>query len=235
MRHQILRFGGQQVRVGSWRGDPRTGYLAPLVAPGSLTSPTVEAALDVLARQGFRSVVTSALGTAERGPFERLGFDELRHLHLLGHDLASVPAAPPVRTRRMRRSERSLLLAIDNEAFEPFWRLDDESLTEAVEATPRRRIRLAMAGRPVGYAITGLARRAGYIQRLAVRPGDQHGGRGTALVVDALQWARRRGATAVLVNTQTDNVGALTLYERCGFVRRPEGLTVFGRHLDGPR
>ena len=82
-----------------------------------------------------------------------------------------------------------------------------------------------------GYAITGRAGALGYLQRLAVHPDHQREGVGTALVADALWWARRRGAIAMLVNTQESNATALTLYERLGFHAEPEGLAVLERRL----
>jgi len=65
-------------------------------------------------------------------------------------------------------------------------------------------------------------------------PDHQHRGIATALVVDALWWARRRGAHSVLVNTQVTNTGALSLYEHLGFRPEPHGLAVLERPF-GPR
>ena len=64
-------------------------------------------------------------------------------------------------------------------------------------------------------------------------PARQRGGIGTALVIDALHWAQRRGATSMLVNTQETNSGALALYEHLGFVREADGLDVLELPLPG--
>ena len=63
------------------------------------------------------------------------------------------------------------------------------------------------------FAITGVANRVGYLQRLAVDPSAQRRGLGHALVADSLDWMHRRGATTAMVNTAFDNEAALGLYD----------------------
>jgi ribosomal protein S18 acetylase RimI-like enzyme len=128
---------------------------------------------------------------------------------------------------------------VDGLAFDAFWRFDRSGLADARSATPVSRFRVA-EGEPersvegvTGYAVTGRAGAIGYLQRLAVHPDAQRQGIGAALVTDALRWAKRRGAHAVMVNTQVTNVRALRLYERLGFVREANGLAVLSCSLDG--
>ena len=82
---------------------------------------------------------------------------------------------------------------------------------------------------PLGYAITGIAGRRGYVQRLAVHPDARRRGIGATLLVDGLRWARRRGAREAVVNTDRDNAAARSLYESYGFVELPAGLVVLER------
>src|SRR5918993_841562 len=101
-----------------------------------------------------------------------------------------------------RRRDRPDVLDVDHAAFEPFWRLDEPGLSDALAATTAVRFRLARAGGDVvGYAITGRAEHRGYVQRLAVSPAVQGRGVGAALLIDGLRWLRRRGAPAPGVNT----------------------------------
>lgn len=83
----------------------------------------------------------------------------------------------------------------------------------------------------LGYALSGQAGQAGYLQRLAVHPAWRQQGVGKLLVEDALAWLRRRGAVTGWVNTQTQNEAALRLYQRLGFVLQEHPLTVMHRAL----
>jgi GNAT superfamily N-acetyltransferase len=231
----LLTFGTEQYRIGSWRGHRDTGYLAPLTAPEHISRAGLDRARERLARRGYREVLTAALTAAEQPVFHSAGFTVHERLHLLRHDLRDLrtgkrPAG--FRMRRGHRWERKAILAVDHAAFDSFWRLDTVSLVEAIQATPVSRVRVAVDGDIVGYAITGHAGDTGYLQRLAVKPSHQGRGIATALVDDALSWLRSRNATAASVNTQEANDRALLLYERTGFVRVEPGLAVLRCELD---
>lgn len=119
------------------------------------------------------------------------------------------------------------MLDIDRRAFEEFWRFDGVALNEARKATPVSRYRvLSLNGEIVGYHVTGKANNRGYLQRLAVDPDHAGKGIGTALVFDCLTWLSQHKVSEALVNTQERNQRALDLYERHGFIRQQEGLTV---------
>ena len=226
-----VRRGTERLRVGVWRGDRSIAYLAPITdRPPSPAM--VRYACDVLARRGFREVLTAALTEHERAGFVAEGFEVRDSLHLLSHDLGTIPSAPAAQLRRGRRRDRPAALAADHEAFPPFWRLDDEGLQEALTATPSARFRVAVVGRGIaGYCVTGRAGRRGYLQRLAVRPQHQGHGLGRALVADALAWLQHRGVASAVVNTQVQNERALQLYLAMGFRLQPSGLEVLGRTM----
>jgi ribosomal protein S18 acetylase RimI-like enzyme len=229
----VIRRGHERVRAGPWRGDSDVAYLSP--APGApLPSVSlVRRCLDQLAEEGFSRVVTSALLPHEQGAFITVGFSVTEELLLLAHDLRTLPAAPPVPTRRALDVDRPLVLGVDAMSFPPFWQLDDDGLDEALSATPRARFRVVEddEGAPYGYAITGRAGRRGYLQRLAVHPDRRRLGVGQALVLDGLRWLRRWRADRALVNTQEGNDAAAALYRELGF--RPESvrLSVLGADL----
>lgn len=149
-----------------------------------------------------------------------------QRLHLLVHDLGGLGIGrwqlrPSVAMRKARRSDEPAVLRIDSAAFEPLWRLGADGLDYALRATPLTRHRVATRGRAgevVGYAVSGIAGERGYLQRLGVAPSTRRRGVGSALVIDALRWMRRRRAHDAIVNTQTDNDAALALYLDLGFV-----------------
>jgi ribosomal protein S18 acetylase RimI-like enzyme len=241
-----IEWGPDRLRISPWRGDATVAHLTP--TPGRTpTAAAIDRCVDDLRRRGYRAVLTSALGEAEQPTFLDAGFRVYEELELLQHDLHGLSDgamheelgsggtsgeldASSTRIRRGRRRDSDAVLDLDGLAFDPFWRFDALGLADARSATPTSRFRVAEHERRIaGYAITGRAASIGYLQRLAVHPDAQGRGIGRALVVDALVWARRRGANSVLVNTQAGNRGALLLYQRMGFVREPSGLAVLER------
>jgi ribosomal-protein-alanine N-acetyltransferase len=222
---QLVALGGQQVRLGSWRSTANLGYVAPVSDTAPLSVPTLRSALGLLASRGFTEVISGAVPEPQAQPFLDAGFRVRERLHLLAHPLTDVAAPRRGVVRRGRRRDHPAALAVDRQAFEPFWQLDADALSETLEATPISRLRIT--GRPVdGYAVFGLAGDHGYLQRLAVHPDQRGRGLGSALVTDGLAWARRRGALRVLVNTQEQNLTALRLYRALGFISEPHWLLV---------
>ncbi|CAB4606588.1 unannotated protein [freshwater metagenome] len=227
-RTDTITGHADRMRIGPWRGDPGLALLSP--TPGAPPSPeALHRAVLSIADAGYRAVLTPALTFPEQPVFLEYGFSVHERLHLLRHDLFDLPSAtaPHTLIRRGRSRDIDAVLELDGLAFDRFWRFDLNGLLDARHATPRSRFRVAcVRNRVVGYHVAGLARRLGYLQRLAVHP-DFHGrGIGTALVGDALSWCRRRGCESVLVNTQEINQRAHSLYQHLGFTDEPTGLAV---------
>lgn len=221
-----------------WRGHDDVAHLV-LGERVPTDTETIEACLAALRRSGYCSVVTSALSPADSLPFVDAGFEVRERLHLLEHDLTSLPApngaADRRRCRRAWRNDRASVIELDRLAFDRFWRLEEQGLREALQATPAVRFRVAdfddSRRGAIAYAITGRAGRRGYLQRVAVHPDGRRQGWGRALVLDALRWLARHDVQRALVNTQWTNDAALALYESCGFRRLPVGLCVLDRTL----
>ena len=227
MSVDLVRWGSDRLRVGPWRGDTRTAYVAPLADGAPTAAEAVRQCCTVLSDRGFRAVITAALGPAESRGFIEAGFEVRERLHLLAHDLHDVPSASARELRRGRRIDREGALAVDTRSFDTFWRLDDAGFDEAIAATPSSRFRVATVGeRVVGYAVSGRAGTRGFLQRLAIDPDHQRKGLGQALAIDGLRWMKRRGVDRAMVNTQEHNDGALALYQHLGFRLQPGGLAV---------
>lgn len=203
---------------------------------------------------GVSTVRTGVLTPVDAEPFLACGFETALQLEVLTHDLDGLPArradrrpGAEVRFRAMRRTDVADLLALDRAAFAAIegiptsavargWS-DAATLDDAIRATPVTRVRVAVRAddptRVVGFAVTGRARRFGYLQRLAVDPGHQSRGVGTALVLDSLRWCRRWGVRRVAVNTQTGNSRALSRYLALGFRRCEPALVICERRPVG--
>jgi ribosomal protein S18 acetylase RimI-like enzyme len=237
----VLHWGRERVRIGTWRGDAQIAFLAPLPAAPVPSAAFLRRCLGTLAEQGFTRVITSALSPTEQAGFLAAGFTEQEQLRLLVIDLGpELPEIPPGPRLARGRPRRDAVLAVDNAAFAPFWRFDAQSLADAIAATPATRFRAALldesaapAGGPAradsrvaGYAICGRAGQRGFVQRLAVDPALRRSGLGSRLLLDGLHWMRRHGVRRAVVNTQIENYGALALYRGLGFVDEPTGLSV---------
>jgi ribosomal protein S18 acetylase RimI-like enzyme len=227
----LLRWGGDRLRVGSWRGDAHVAYISPLPESGTPSTEAVRRCTALLRERGYQEAVTAALAASEANAFLAAGFTVRERLHLLAHELVhlddSKTASPHASIRRARRSDRNAALEVDARSFDPFWRLDAAGLDEAVDATPSSRFRVIENSAGVaGYAVSGRAGSRGFLQRLAVDPEARRKGFGSALVLDGLRWMKRRGASRAMVNTQERNTEALQLYEQLGFHLQPGGLAV---------
>jgi ribosomal protein S18 acetylase RimI-like enzyme len=159
--------------------------------------------------------------------WKEAGFVETDRLLLMEHQLRSVEQ-PTAIVEAGGIQPLEEIHSIDNEAFAPRWRLGRLGLEESVSATTHSAVfRIIEAGQCQGFAISGIALGTGYLQRLAVSPEHRGRGLGSDLVRVSLRWARGQGARSMLVNTQTDNVAAASLYRRLGFDDVPGGLLLF--------
>lgn len=236
---QTLILGNERFRVGPWHADAAIAYLSLTPDVPRPSAAGLRRCLRRLSDQGYSSIITAALHPEEARSFLATGFTEHDRLRVLSHDLVdldgprrSVPPDWGLRLRRARRADRDASLVVDARAFPGFWRLDRSGLEEALEATPRTRFRVARTcDRVVGYAVTGRAGSQGFLQRLATDPTAAGHGVGSALVLDALTWARRRHLARVLVNTQADNERALQMYLRLGFEPTTTDLVVLTRPI----
>jgi GNAT superfamily N-acetyltransferase len=232
VRQQTLRFGASWARLAPWRGDTHVAQL--LVGPDARAS--AGAVRDCLAQaraSGYESVVTGAVPAPESLAFLEAGLSVQERLHLLERPLDGAPPGPERRLTRAAPGDRRAIVALDDLAFPPFWRLGRAGIRDAIDASPRSRLRVGREA-TVGvraYAITGSAGTHGYLQRVAVHPDARRHGWGRALVADALTWLWRNGANRAYVNTQPANSAALELYAAMGFALLPDGLCVLGGAL----
>jgi ribosomal protein S18 acetylase RimI-like enzyme len=155
------------------------------------------------------------------------GFIENDRLLLLESRLASV-GPPDHQVEPGGLEPLDEIYAIDQASFPPAWRLGRLGLAESVAATGRSVVLRTkdQQGTVSGFAICGVSLGTGYLQRLAVDPSSRAQGIGGSLVAASMAWARRQGAATLLVNTQSDNQPAASLYRRMGFTDVVGGLVL---------
>jgi len=229
------RVGHGRARLSPSAADPEIARL--VVSPDApLDEAGVTTCVERARALGFRGIVTNALSDTEVAPFLRCDFAVHERLHLLAADLSTasrstVRPRPGLHVTRVRRREQITVLQLDASSFSGSWRLGRNGLADALRATPGRQFRAARdhTDAITGYAITGIAGRLGYLQRIAVDPAHRREGVARALVLDAFTYLWSHGASRAYVNTQLDNAGALALYHSCGFELLTSGLAVLER------
>ena len=129
------------------------------------------------------------------------------------------PREKAVRLRRMRRGDRSAILALERELFPDDAWTPEMFATEFAQPASRRLYLVAEEGDAlIGYA--GMMFTGGPqadVVTLAVDPARWSQGTGTALLLALVDEAGRRGCTDVLLEVREDNPRARRLYLRHGF------------------
>lgn len=211
-----------------WPNDPTVAHLVFIDHADVPTPDQVAHAVAHARDRGARAIRTSALFPRAADVVLGQGFEPIDRLTLLSRPISRRSTPPAGRpTRPLMPWHHGDAAEVDRDAFGPLWGNDASSLRDIRRATPHHRARVVRDGRAlVGFAISGAAGDAGYLQRLAVVSTHRRLGHARDLVVDALRWMSDGGLTSVLVNTGVANSAALALYDGLGFRRLPDELTI---------
>jgi len=142
------------------------------------------------------------------------------------NQLSVLAKADGIRIRPMTEADLPEVAAVDAEAFAPLWRNSEETLRVALSLAVSAMVAENEAG-VVGYQVTtGNGMRA-HLARLAVSPQVQRRGVGRALLQNLFTFAERNGYVNLTVNTQSDNLTSMKLYEGTGFRKTGEMYPVY--------
>lgn len=183
-----------------------------------------------LAEVGASGVLSPPLPLPAQTIWNEADFTPYASLSLMRRRLVKVPP-PGHLVVEGSDADLSEALRIDAAAFDEFWRFDEHAFAEAMTSTPRTVLHTVGAsdGGLAGFAVTGVGSTLAYLQRVAVDPRFQGTGIGRALVRASARWAAKAGATAIMLNTQVENLPAISLYESEGFDTLDEPLAVLIR------
>ncbi len=229
MRGEPVGFLGISARAPA--GDPAEVWAdvdLAAVHPDRVVSRTLQALLAELTPIARDRGVTGLVCLAAAGWLQeglaQVGFTEtdqvITYAHTLRRTLPEI--APVARLRPAAAGTLGTVLSLNAAAFEPFWRYDESALMSWL-LTSDRAVLAEWEGQPVGFALTsnGAAGSYAHLIRVATHPAVHGRGIGRQLVVDALHYARQRGAAGLALNTQASNTVSRGLYESLGF--RPTG------------
>lgn len=190
----------------------------------------LDACVHWLMVRGVELTLSPALADDQTRIWRQAGFRDHLELVVFERDLATAGDPPLHRVETLADPDLALLAAIDDRAFEPVWRVGRGGLSDALSATPfSETLTVVDDGQIVGFAIVGELSSVSYLQRVAVEPSRTRQGIGRSLVRASMDWARRRGARSMLLNTQPDNQAAASLYRSEGFMSLGRKLSVLAR------
>ncbi len=217
----ILRRGWARAHARPWNRSRPDAHLRLVRGSSRFLSEASETVLSL----GAESVISPPLMAGSQEPWRRAGFASYTSLRLLRRPIGPEEPTPhPVRPT-VQSEWPPRLVEIDAAAFGPMWKAELPALNEALSsASAGTVLGVDEASRLTGYAIVAVSGRIGYLQRIAVHPDSQRRGLGRSLTRSAHNWARRRGAQQLVLNTKPDNRAALTLYESEGFVMLADRL-----------
>jgi len=131
-----------------------------------------------------------------------------------------------IRIRKMMEADLPDVQNVDAASFDPLWQNSLETLRRAFSQSLLATVAETQTG-IVGYQLsTGSGQRA-HLARLAVHPALQGRGVGRALLTDLFSKLDQNGIYKLSVNTQSDNVVSLAMYQRMGFIRTGEQYPVY--------
>ena len=134
--------------------------------------------------------------------------------------------ADGIRVRVMSEIDLPAVAQTDAAAFDPLWHNPLSTLQNAFSQSLIGTVAEDDHG-IVGYQLTTGSGQRAHLARLAIHPLMQGRGAGKMLLSDLFARLTRHGIGRLSVNTQSDNLTSLKLYERMGFVRTGEHFPVF--------
>lgn len=137
---------------------------------------------------------------------------------------ASFPAGVVVRS--MQPDDLPEVAELDAVAFKPLWQNTLEALERALPQATSAIVAEDAQGL-VGYQISTANPFGAHLARLAVRPDAQGRGLGSLIVTDLIHRLKDKGVARLTVNTQSDNLASLALYDKMGFVVTGEKFPVY--------
>ena len=222
----ILTLGWFKASARPWN-DEHAVPMMRLMRGGAEFLRTAASRLSDITGSG---VLSPALYPSATRVWRTAGFEPHVSLQVLEKSLRSEEPVADSFQFDLRETGWREIEAIDEDAFEGFWRMSRAGLEEALEVNGKStKLVVFEDGEPVGYTIVGTQWRVGYLHRVGVRTDRQGHGYGRALLSESANWARRQGAQSLVLNVRADNARALSVYGAAGFTPANANLTVLGK------
>ncbi len=164
------------------------------------------------------------------------GFAYVDQVITLNYIGATLPAEKPTATtiRAAEAEDLPRINEIDQEAFQPPWRMSKSELWQAFRFSTIATV-ATIAGEVVGYQLSTRHEEVGHLARLAVDPAYQRRGIASILLRQLLQDLRTMRVETFSVNTQLSNPPSLYLYQEHGFFRNGYDMELWSKPLKQSR
>jgi ribosomal protein S18 acetylase RimI-like enzyme len=142
------------------------------------------------------------------------------------------PPPPPklgaeYQIRAMEIKDLRDVAQLDNQAFEPIWRLSTGDLLYAAKKSSYCTV-IEREGEIVAYQMSSTSGMYAHLARLAVKPSLQHQRLGFALLQHLLDhFISQQEIWGVTLNTQDSNSSSINLYQKIGFRETGERFPVY--------
>jgi ribosomal protein S18 acetylase RimI-like enzyme len=146
-------------------------------------------------------------------------------LELRGENFRTFPLRQDINIRPMQQEDLPMVAQLDGEAFGPFWHNSLDSLKRARAQSSYATVAEDSSGL-IGYQLSTGNAFGTHLARLGVKKDAQGRGIGTALVSELVQRLDPQRMPRLSVNTQSDNLASLTLYNKIGFIPTGEHYPV---------
>jgi ribosomal-protein-alanine N-acetyltransferase len=128
--------------------------------------------------------------------------------------------------RPMEQGDLDEVAELDQTAFEPIWVNPPDKIKMAYTQSEHSSV-LEIDGKIIGYEMTTANHFSAHLARIAVHPDHQKQHIGTDLILEMLNYFKRKGIDQISVNTQDSNTSSLALYRSLGFKFTGESFPVF--------
>lgn len=189
------------------------------VSPDEAWNSLFEHALEQVRRKPGFTLAAIALHDWFYRLLLRQGWSEHQNIVTLNWDgdFSPAPQLPDgAQIRPILPEDLPAVVQVDNQAFEPLWRLSLTALTQAYEQSAFSTL-VKFGDQIVAYQMSTATSYSAHLARLAVLPQLQGKRIGYGLVYDLLKRLERVQVGSVTVNTQHNNLASQALYRRLGF------------------
>jgi len=196
-----------------------------------------KAAQQELESQRDMTVALIAMHKWLSGLLVRNNFSHTQDIIMLewkGSKAPGLSAFAGVSIRDMQPADLPDVAKLDAAAFRPLWQNPLDALERALPQATSATVMEDSQGL-VGYQISTANPFGAHLARLAVRPDAQRRGFGSLIVSDLIRSLNQKRIDRLTVNTQSDNLASLALYEKMGFIMTGEKFPVYCYSISSSR